>query len=376
MSRIALFDNAAWNLTNYRRDLIRGLTNHGYQLQFIVPQATEALRKYGEVLPLKMSPSGMQPQREWQVVNELQALLKSNPPSALLSFTIKPNIYGSWVARKLNIPMIATVTGLGEAFGGSLIKRLIAQTLYRQSVARTNLVFAQNEEDRRFLLEHRLAPAHATQLVPGSGINTTYFAPLHELPPRDAPAPTTSLRFVFIGRLREDKGFFEYAEAARQLKQEGIAAEFVVVGKLENDRKLSVNPETVASLISDGTIEHQGFVEDIRDVIDQADCIVLPSYREGLSRSLLEGASMSRPLIASDVPGCRELIRPEVNGYLCSVRDAASLADAMRRFSQLSEAERLAMGQASRQLAVSTYDVSQVIKMYVEALQSLNVAGR
>ncbi|HET9355822.1 MAG TPA: glycosyltransferase family 4 protein, partial [Sphingomicrobium sp.] len=272
-------------------------------------------------------------------------------------FTIKPNIYGTLAARLTRTRALATVSGLGSAFlAGGPTGRLIDR-LYRLSLSGAQAVFFQNEEDRELFLERRLVRREQVRRVPGSGIDLAHFG----LSPLPNGSPQ---RFLFIGRLLWDKGVREFVEAARLVASSGHRAEFHILGECGVDNPSAVTLAEVERWAADGIIRYLGPTDDVRPAIAAADCIVLPSYREGVPRSLLEGAAMGRPLIATDVPGCRDVVEDGDNGFLCAPRSASALADAIRRMLQLEPEEQVAMGRRSREKLEREFAVERVVAAY------------
>jgi glycosyltransferase involved in cell wall biosynthesis len=198
--------------------------------------------------------------------------------------------------------------------------------------------------------------------VPGSGVDLERFTPQ----PLPAQAGSPRSTFLFIGRLLRDKGAREFVEAARQLRGEGRAVRCLMLGSSTSDNPAAVSKDELGAWLTEGVIEHIEHCDDVRPWITQADCVVLPSYREGVPRSLLEAGAMGRPLIASDAPGCRDAVRHEINGYLCEVRSADALAAAMRRFDDLPAGERAALATASRSLMSEVFDERLVIRQYLD----------
>lgn len=227
---------------------------------------------------------------------------------------------------------------------------------------RCPVVFFQNPDDLELFVGDRIVRRPQARLVPGSGIDLERFAPV--------PLPSGPPRFLLIARLLRDKGVCEYVEAARVLRAEHPDAEFQLLGPIDTDNRSAIRRDELDRWIAHGTIDYLGSAEDVRPHIAAASAIVLPSYREGLPRSLLEGAAMARPLIATDVPGCRELVEPGVNGLLCDVRSADSLAGAMRALIETSFEERAKMGLASRKLVEERFSEQRVVEAYLHALEA------
>ena len=362
---IVLCSNTAWNLVNFRGPIIAALVADGRRvIAAAAPDGTEAkLAELGaEFHPLPVEAASRNPLHDIRLFLSLAALLRKTRPSVLLTFTVKPNIYGTLAARLARVRAIATVSGLGSAFlGGGKTAKLV-ERLYRLAFKDADSIFFQNDEDRNLFLERKLVSPAQVHRVPGSGVDLDEFR-ICELPGAESPV------FVLIGRMLRDKGVTEFVEAARLLSGMKPAPRFVMVGGSGVDNPSAVPISEIERWVSEGTIEYAGVMDDVRPAIEAADCVVLPSYREGLPRSLLEGAAMGRPLIASDVPGCRDVVEHGVNGYLCAPRSSEALADAMRMMADLSAEERTAMGLRGHEKIKKTFAVSRVIAAYQAELQ-------
>jgi len=264
------------------------------------------------------------------------------------------------MAKNADIPFIPNVSGLGTAFlsGGAL--QFVAETLYKQAFRGLETVFFQNDDDRDLFVRRRLVKDGQTRLLPGSGIDLERFAPV--------PQPDGPPVFLMIGRLLRDKGVLEYAEAARRLRISHPQARFRLLGATGSANRSAIGADTVKAWQDEGIIEYLGTTDDVRPHIAAASCVVLPSYREGAPRTLIEAAAMSRPLIATDVPGCRAVVDDGRNGYLCAVKDGASLADACARFLALTPDDRSAMGRAGRSKMEQEFDQALVATAYLSAI--------
>ena len=339
--RIAVISiNASWNIVNFRRGLIAGLQNHGFRVVALAPPDAYSAR-FAELgvdyVPIEMDKKGVSPARDLLLLARYYRILRRLKPDVLLVYTAKPNVYGSLAAQALGIPVINNVSGLGTAFIRQGLLTRIVSGLYRLAFRRSSTIFFQNEEDRDLFVAQKLVRPGKARLLPGSGIDVSRFTPVQSR----APGPFT---FLLIARLLWDKG----------------VGEFVVEGM--------PLASAVDSWVAEGLIDYLGVSDDVRQQIAAADCVVLPSYREGLPRTLLEAAAMARPLIATDAPGCRQVVRHGVNGRLCALRDAASLAEAMLAMLRAPEAERCRMGAAARQMAETEYDEKIVVNRYIEAI--------
>jgi glycosyltransferase involved in cell wall biosynthesis len=235
--------------------------------------------------------------------------------------------------------------------------------LSRRGFRKAPAVFFQNPEDRQLFLDRAIVRAEQARLLPGSGVDLDRFAP--------ALPPEGPLTFLLIARLVQDKGVLEFVEAARSLRDDLPDARFQLLGGPDEGHRTAISLGDVNRWAGEGVIEYVGSAEDVRPFIASASAVVLPSYREGLPRSLLEGAAMARPLIGADAPGCREVVEEGVNGYLCKVRDARSLAEVMLRFARLPQVAREAMGAAARRTVEERFSEELVVRAYQDVLDEV-----
>jgi glycosyltransferase involved in cell wall biosynthesis len=321
--RVMIGLNAAWNFANFRGGLIRALVAAGYEVVAVAPpdDHVQRVRDLGaRFVPLPMDTRGRHPGRDLLLLWRLLRLMLAERPAVYLGYTIKPNIYGSLVARLLGVPVINNITGLGEVFSrGGPVTRMV-RGLYKVALKRSHTVFFQNKEDLDLFVMADLVRPGAAALLPGSGVDTRHFAP--------APLPNgPRLRFLLVGRLLWEKGIAEYVEAARALQAAGVAADCALLGFVDDGNPASVSTAHIQAWAAQGLVLFLGVSDDVRTQIREADCVVLPSYyREGTPRSLLEAAAMARPLVTTDAIGCRDVVDDGVNGYLCRQRDAADRA--------------------------------------------------
>jgi len=308
------------------------------------------------------------PITDYGIYRRFLSAFRSVEPDVYLGFTTKPNIYGSLAAQKLRIPTINNIAGLGSLFTSDGMATYVVKMLYRVALRNSGLVFFQNPDDRELFVDDKLIRHGRHNLLPGSGVDLARFTPA-PLPEHIDGAP---FRFLLIARLLWDKGVGEYVEAARRLKAEGRAVECQMLGFLRADNPTAIPPETVAAWEREGVVRYLGSAEDVRPHIAHADCVVLPSfYREGTPRSLLEAASMGRPVITTDAVGCRETVDDGVTGFLCQPRDAADLAATMRRMMDMAPAARTEMGQRGRAKMEAEFDERIVIESYLQAVRDL-----
>jgi glycosyltransferase involved in cell wall biosynthesis len=365
-ARILLAANSTWNLVNFRSPIIRELRGRGFEViaAASVDEWATTLEAMGvRVEPIEVDSGGFSPVADALLLIRYYRMIKSLAPAALLAFTPKPNIYGSIAARWAQVPVINTITGLGTGFlSGPLLRKLVV-SLYRLALPSSARVFFHNDEDRELFLRLGLVRADQAAVVSGSGIDLQAFAP------SDADVFDASPTFVFIGRLLRDKGVVEFAEAARLVKAQR-SAHFQIVGVPERHPK-AVAPELAESWVREGLVDILGRVEDVRPHIRRADCVVLPSYREGLPRVILEASAMGKPVIAADVPGCRQAVDDGVTGLLCAARSSRALADVMLSILDMSREQRLEMGRKGREKAQREFSEESVVASYVEVIEQL-----
>ena len=365
--------NTSWNIYNFRLGLIRALQEKGWRVVALAPtdEYVTKLEAVGvEHHPIRIDNKGTNPLEDFRLFMEYRKRYREIRPDVVLHYTIKPNIYGTIAAASLGIPVIANITGLGTVFLRKGLASLIARRLYRAALRHPRRVFFQNPTDRDLFLRLGLVEASRSGLLPGSGVDTERFRPLP-----DTTRPP-ALRYLFIGRLLQDKGLREYVAAARSVhkrhREEGREPpRFSILGAYYPGNPSAISRHEMEAWVREGVVEYLGTCQDVRPVIAAHDCVVLPSYREGLSRVLLEAAAMARPLIASDVPGCRDVVKEGINGLLCRVADADALAEAMERFAAMGVDERQALGERGRKLVLERFDEHLVIARYLEEIEAL-----
>jgi glycosyltransferase involved in cell wall biosynthesis len=367
MGPLLISANSFWNIANFRGQLVEALVRAGYPVWIAAPHVDLAwARAQGvEAIDIAIDRSGLNPVRDGVLWLDYLRLFRRTEPAFYLGFTAKPNIYGSLAAQLLGVASLPNVSGLGTAFMSDGPLARFVSLLYRIAFRRCPIVFFQNSDDRDLFVARKIVRSGQARILPGSGIDLAHFAPAPMPADIDAPA------FLFIGRLLGDKGVREFAEAARRIRAEKPGWRFQLLGDIDYGNRTGIGADELRQWVADGLIEHLGYSEDIRPHIAGASAIVLPSYREGLPRSLLEGAAMARPLIASDVPGNRQLVQHDVNGLLCEARDSGSLADAMLRFGSIALDRRVRMGLAGRALVEREYGVERVVTAYLDALTQL-----
>ena len=365
--KIAVVSNTSWNIYNFRLGLIKSLQNEGHEVYTIAP--FDDYSKYLVQLGYKfervsMDSRGANPLKDIALTIELFRIYKNIRPDVILHFTIKPNIYGSFAAQLLKIPVINNVCGLGTVFLKKGLVSQVAKIMYKLSFRYPRRVLFQNYADRELFLSKNLIKESRTGVVPGSGINLEKFM-------FDSLSKKKEFTFLLISRLIHDKGILEYINAIRKLKERGINAKFQLLGPIDEQHKRGIPEKIIKSWIDSNTVDYLGKVEDVREFIRNADCVVLPSYREGTPRTLLEASSMGRPIIATDVAGCNSVVLNEFSGLLCKVKDSDDLALKMEKMLRLTFEERQEMGRRGRIRTESFYDEKLVIDKYLEEISKI-----
>ena len=373
--KLCFVSNTAWSMVRFRLDLFRAL-KEDYEIVVVAPPDDQVprLETAGlRFIPLQqLAAKGMNPVQDFRLYRELKTIYRREQPAVIFHYTPKPNIYGSLAAAAAGIPAVAVVTGLGYTFLNGWLLRQVASGLYRFALRHARQVWFLNRADRDLFLQRWLVKPAKASLLPGEGVNTHETYRPDGIPPALPPAGTT--RFLLIGRLLYDKGVREFVEAARRLRATHPEARFMLLGYLHIKNPSAVSAEQLDEWVAEGCVEYLGSTDDVRPYIASADCVVLPSYREGMSTTLQESAAMARPLIATDIPGCRELVNNGVTGFLCKPRDAGSLAQQMARFLRLSRAEQQQMGIAGRQKMTDEFSIKQVVAIYRDFLRQAGIS--
>lgn len=363
---IALVVNTAWNIVNFRRNLIHALTERGYTVLAMAPEdefVSQIESAGARFIALKqLSRKGTNPLQDMRLMAELRQLYKKEKVDIALHYTIKPNIYGTLAANMAGVRSLCTVTGLGYTFLSKGIASKAARQLYKYAFRKTDMVWFQNADDQKLFLKNGWSSPERTGLVPGSGIDTDFFHPRY-----NSPRKEDRFRFLFIGRLLYDKGIRELLQAFDLLSQSHPEVDLHIIGAYDTGNPSGLSQATFEKYLEKHPqVRYLGTTEDVRSHLATADAVVLPSYREGLPRVLLEGMSMAKPLIATDVPGCRETVIPGKNGFIAPVKEAQGLCLAMQQLIDLPKEEREEMAHNSRQLALDRFDQRIVIQRYLD----------
>jgi glycosyltransferase involved in cell wall biosynthesis len=366
-STVVICSNYAWTVVNFRLALIKELKSRGYRVEVITEFDGFEDVLTGEVdaiHSLNISRRGVNPLQDLATFADIFCKLRIIRPSIALFFTVKPVIYGSLAARLHNIPAIATVTGLGTAFISNTWITVIVKRLYRLAIKYISAVFFQNSVDKELFEKNRLVKSDRSYLIPGSGVDTSHFCR------KSHPSAHRGV-VLFVGRLIYDKGVCEFVEVARRMRVANPNLRFQILGAKNVQNRTAVHIDVLQEWITSGVIEYLGETDDVRPIIERVCCVVLPSYREGLSRVLLESLSMATPVVTTDVPGCRELVRHGETGFLCRARDVSSLQEAVSSLLALDPDELDMMGAKGRSFVESRFGAATVNGIYCDKIEEI-----
>ncbi|VAW45895.1 Lipid carrier : UDP-N-acetylgalactosaminyltransferase / Alpha-1,3-N-acetylgalactosamine transferase PglA; Putative glycosyltransferase [hydrothermal vent metagenome] len=376
LKTIAIVINTSWNIYNFRLGLLHALRDEGYRVVAIAPKDdySAKLEQLGfEYHEIKINNKGTNPVQDLMLLGNLYRVFRKVRPDVILQYTIKPNIYGTLAAKLAGIPVINNISGLGTVFLNNNLSSKLARMLYRFSLGFAQKVFFQNPYDRQLFIDNRLVKPEVTDLLPGSGINLMKFQPAKLAKP-DVLKSDAPFVFLLVARMIKDKGIMEFSAAAKIILDDATHAqkvEFWLLGDLYPGNPTAISKQEIDKWQTDGTVKYLGHVDDVSAVINQANCVVLPSYREGLSRVLLEASALAKPIVTTDVPGCRDVVDDGVNGYLCIPKDAENLAIHMLKIMALPKDKLIEMGKHGRLKVEQQFDEKIVIAKYLGSIALL-----
>ncbi len=364
--KIAVIENGLFSTYTMREALMQRLLREGCEVTILthINSFVSQVEKTG-LKVIHIGSGNMNPVKVSKYIYHLYRALKKIEPDVCLTFSIRPAIWGNFITRFLKIPTITNITGVGPLFTSNNFAYRVARSIYRDALKKTKKVFFQNYDDMGLFIKNRFIEKERAERVPGSGVDYEKFSP-QILKEKEADI----FIFLFIGRLIKDKGIFEFVEAARIIHKKYPDVLFNVIGPFwhQNLKSNTITKSDLQNWIEEGIIDYEGEKKDVRKFIALADCIVLPSYREGTSNILLEAAAMEKPAITSDTTGCKEIVEDGVTGFLCKVRNGKDLAEKMEKMLLLSPHERGIMGKKARQKIIKEYDKQIVVDAYLKAI--------
>lgn len=368
IKKIAVIENSLFSTYSMRDSLMKILRQEGYEVTVLTH--TNSFVKQVEKSGLKVINIGsgnLHPLKVSKYIYHLFSALRTLRPDLVLTFSIRPAIWGNFISRYLNIPTITNITGVGPLFTSKNIAYRLARVVYKPALKKTSKVFFQNYDDMELFISHQFVTREIAERIPGSGVDFEKFLP------GEVSEKNKDFIFLFIGRLIKDKGIFEFVRAARKIHAKYPGVIFQVIGPFwqQNLKSNTITKSELKNWIDEGIIDYMGEKKDVRKYLAQADCIVLPSYREGTSNILLEAASMEKPAITCNTTGCKEVVEDNVTGFLCKVKDSNDLANKMEKMLLLSPDTRFEMGKKAREKIIREFDKKIVTRAYLNAIEKL-----
>lgn len=358
--KILILANNSGGLYGFRKELMQELISRGYEVYASTPfdNFIDELKKLGvHLIQTKMDRRGMNPLKDFKLILHYRKIIKQVTPSLIITYTIKPNLYGATAARLLKVQYAINITGLGTAFqDDNFIKKMVVQW-YKFVCKKVKVIFFENEGNKNTFLDFNIVNENKCCVLNGAGVNTDHFY-FTEYPPI-----TDKIHFLFIGRIMKEKGVDELFWTIEKLYENNKNIILDVVGSFEDDYE-----EKIKELEQKGCLHYYGYQKDVRPFIQQSHCFVLPSYHEGMANTLLECASMGRPLITSNIHGCKEAVVDGENGYLVEVKDKVELFYKMKKFSELSLEEKKKKGMVSREYTKNIFSKEKVVKITITHL--------
>lgn len=358
--KAAIVANSCWNIYQFRLNIIEKFRDEGWELYVIAP--VDEFIRYREKfpglkhIPLKrLSRKGTNPIKDLALLIELISIYRKLRPDLIIHYTHKPNIFGGFAAGLLGLPSAAVITGLGYAFLHKGVINSVTQFLYSLASRIHKIIVFENEDDKRLFTKLNLSSEEKSHAINGCGVDVHHYSPS-----KNDVISREGLRFCFVGRLLYDKGIREFVEAAKSLKSKGLDCEFIVIGSLDQGNPSKIKRQDLIDWVEQGILKYYGFLEDPRDLLKSISCVVVPSYREGMSRAVLEAMSMEIPVITSNVPGCRQAVKDGVNGFLIEPGNAKSLEEAMETFALMDCEKRRLMGEKGRLIAIEKFNSEKI----------------
>ncbi|MEQ8156320.1 MAG: glycosyltransferase family 4 protein [Clostridiaceae bacterium] len=362
MKKILILANFHLGLYNFRKELIASLMEKGHEVYISLPYGplVENLKEMGcRFYDTELERRGLNPFKDLKLMKDYTRLIKEIKPHLVITYTIKPNIYGGMACRLAGIPYMANITGLGTAFQKEGPLKELIKVLYRLSLKKARAVLFENIGNKEVFLQNSILDDSRCRVMNGAGVNIDEYC-YTPLPERQM------INFLFIGRIMKEKGVDELFKAASKIKSEYENVQFSVVGPFEDHYE-----NKVKELEQEGIIRFHGYQKDVKPFVKGTHCFVLPSYHEGMANTLLECAAMGRPLIASDINGCREAVIDGENGFLCSAGDWDSLYVKMKQFIELPHEKKIQMGISSRVRAEDCFDRKKVVSKTLDIIDDI-----
>ena len=357
--KVLILANHFVTIYKFRKELVCELVKEGYDVVISLPfsKDIDKIKDFGvRVIDTNVDRKSLNPIEDIKLFNNYKKVIKEEKPDIVIAYTIKCNIYGGMASRVYNVPFFANVTGLGSAYyKGGILKKIVS-TLYKLGLKKAKGVFFENKANAQVMIDDKTIEEKQAIVMNGAGVNLDAF--------NYSQMPSDEItKFLFVGRVMEEKGVNELFTAIKKLKSEGCNAEFGFLGWFEEDYS-----EVIRELEDKDIIKYYGYQEDVAKFMKDAHCIVLPSYHEGMANVLLEGAAMGRGLIASDIHGCKESIIDGKSGFVCKVKDSENLYEKLKEFASLTYEDKVEMGKVGRKHMEDVFDKNKVVRETVEVI--------
>lgn len=368
--KVLIICNCATGLEVFRGMLIKELVNRGNSINVVVPVSDEQKELDAEkriekikckLIRIPMERRGMNPVKDFSLFRAYHKTIKDTNPDLIITYTIKPNIYGGFASRILKVPYAVNITGLGTAFQGNGMLRKMVTVMYKVALKKAKIVFFENVENRDVIVDAGIIPKEKTHVLAGAGVDLDHFQY------SDYPIDTEETRFLFIGRVMQEKGIDELFYAMHKLNENGYRCSLDVLGGFEENYS-----DKMKQYEAEGWLHYHGYQSDIRPFVENAHCFVLPSWHEGMANTNLECAAMGRPVITSNIHGCLEAVEDGASGYLAERKNTDDLYEKMKQMCELSCEERKVMGMAGRKHMEEIFDKKKVVKETMKLLFVLN----
>ena len=359
--RILIITNSSGGLYSFRKMLLEELISDGHELFALTPinEKKEELEELGvSLVDIQMDRRGINPIKDVSLLIQYKKRVDEINPELIITYTIKPNVYGGIVSRITRTDYAANITGLGTAFEKRGLIKILAVSLNRIGLKKARIVFFENEANLNYFVKEGIIISSQAHQLHGAGVDVNHFNL------QKYPEDGSEFKFLFIGRIMREKGFVELIDALKQLRSDGVNCSLSVLGTFDEADLQDI----VDKYSAEGWLHYYGVQADVRPFIERSHCFVLPSYHEGMANTNLESAACGRPVITSNVPGCKEAVVEGVTGYLCEVKDTDSLYRAMLKMCKLSMRERETMGMAGREHIERVFDKRKVVEETIKAL--------
>ncbi|MDD3462296.1 MAG: glycosyltransferase family 4 protein [Sulfurospirillaceae bacterium] len=364
--KILFTSNVTWAMMKFRHGVLQYLLKQGHQLYIVAPydEFVVPLQDMGcHCIDIQLSRKGVNPIKDLKLTYRLYKIYRDIKPDIIFNYSIKPIIYGSFAAKLAHIKSVAVNIGLGYTFIHTNLISKISHFLYKLALHLPKEVWFINEDDRDEFVNRLLVDSNKTFVLPSEGVDINYFSPRQ--------SHNSHIVFLLIARILWDKGIGEYYQAAKILKEKYPSVEFQLLGSIDDGNPKGIEAKVIEQWHNEGAINYLGYAKDVRDFISNATCIVLPSYREGKGMTLIEAGAMGKPLIATNVPGCKDIVKEGYNGFLCEVKNSISLADRMEKMINLDQTTLRKLGENAHLFMKEHFDERKVIAIYKEKIKQL-----